>query len=106
MRSRDVRMYSASIWLSSALATSLLSGCAAPPVIYKDRLVRIPVPESVPLNAELTMDCPPEETLPPSGPMTVSDIVLRLGAVEDALLVCREELSQIRAIQPVLPGQK
>jgi hypothetical protein len=67
--------------------------------------VQIPVPMSVPLDRELTQDCPPEATLPPSGPLTVSDMVERLGAVEDSLLVCREQLERIRAIQPVFPGR-
>ena len=73
-------------------------------MIYKDRLVQVPVPDPVPLGTELTQDCPPAATVPLSGPLTIGQIVMRLGAVEDALLVCREQLSQIRAIQPVMPA--
>jgi hypothetical protein len=32
-------------------------------------------------------------------------MIARLGSVEDALLTCREELAQIRAVQPVLPAR-
>ena len=88
-----------------ALTPWLVSGCAAPQVVYRDRLVRIPVPDPLPLDPALSADCPPSVTLPLSGPVTVGDMIARLGSVEDALLTCREELAQIRAVQPVLPAR-
>lgn len=87
-----------------ALVTLLLSACTPQTqVVYKDRIVKEPVPTFVPLRSELTADCQPYAALPAAGKLTILDLMNRLDAVELSLSTCREELTDIRALQPTPP---
>jgi hypothetical protein len=83
-----------SLLLVCALAISM--GCSSAPttVVYKDRVVKVPQPIRAPVDYRLTQDCPPRFDLPLSP--TVEDSWKRLGAVEEALILCRKQLKEIR----------
>lgn len=76
-----------------------LPGCATERVVYRDRVVEVPLPVPAKLDPMLTADCAPETVLPPSGSLPVSDALDRLAAVEDALALCRKQLAEIRSTQ-------
>lgn len=77
----------------------MLTACGTAPIVYRDRLVEVPVAVRAPLDARLTADCPPQEPLPQSGPLPVAKALERLAAVEEALIQCRTQLDEIRKIQ-------
>lgn len=68
-----------------------------PTTVYKDRIVEVPGPP-VPANIdpELIKDCPPSTEVPANGPLPLSLVLDRLGAVEDALKICRSHAEQLR----------
>lgn len=78
----------------------LLSACT-PQTVYKDRIVQVPVPVQTPLRSELTTDCPPSYNYPAKGPLTVLMLMTRLDSVELALELCRDQMDDIRALQPI-----
>lgn len=69
-------------------------------IVYRDKVVKEPVPTFVPLSSALTADCQPVVLLPSAGKLTVLDLMNRLDSVELELAVCRDELADIRALQP------
>lgn len=64
--------------------------------MFKDRVIKIPVPVRAELDPRLTADCPPRFDVPTSGRLTVLSALDRLAAVEEALAQCRNQLSEIR----------
>lgn len=90
-------------WRSTLAACALLSltACAsAPPqVVFKDRVVEVPVPVVQPIPGRLTEDCVPATNVG-AGPVTVGAALDRLAAVEDALAACRGRLAEIRSVKP------
>jgi len=89
-----------SFWLptfGSALVT--LAGCSSAPIVYKDRLIEVPVPVREQLDARLTQDCAPSYKPPRTGTLPVSAALDRLAAVEEALAKCRAQLQEIRTIK-------
>ena len=92
MKTPRVLLYSI-LLLLCALVFSM--GCSSgPTVVYKDRVVKVPQPVRAPVDYRLTEDCPPRFDLPQNP--TVEDSWKRLGAVEEALTLCRKQLSEIR----------
>lgn len=81
------------------LALISLQACGHAPVVYKDRVVEIPVAVRAPLDARLTADCEPAAHVPAEGSVTVADALARLAAVEEALIQCRAQLGEIRKIK-------
>ncbi len=80
-------------------ALAILTACAPAPVVYRDRLVEVPVAVRAPLDAALTADCVPKADVPAEGAVTVDDALDRLAAVEEALIQCRAQLGEIRKIK-------
>lgn len=85
--------------LTLACALVTLMGCGAGRVVYKDRLVEVPVAVSEPIDRELTKDCEPRSELPYGKVLFVEDALRRLAAVEEALAQCRAQLREIRTIK-------
>lgn len=80
-------------------ATTFLAGCASQPtILYKDRIVEVPLPVRAPIDPRLVTDCEPRYDLPPSGSLLVGDALKRLAAVEEALTLCRSRLEQLRKL--------
>lgn len=87
-----------------ALGMLLLSACTPQTqIVYKDQIVKEPVPTLVPLDPKLTADCQPLVPLPASGKLTILALMNRLDSVEMELAICREDLSDIRDLQPPKP---
>jgi hypothetical protein len=63
-------------------------------------LIEVPAPVLVALDSELTRDCEPRTGVPASGKLPIGDVLERLAAVEDALALCRNQLTLIRTAQP------
>lgn len=81
-------------------ALGTLLGCATePPVVYKDRVVEVPLPVRTPIDPRLTVDCEPRYDPPMSGPLPVDAALERLAAVEDALEMCRMQLEALRNLK-------
>src|SRR5690606_30746304 len=60
-------------------ALGTLLGCATePPVVYKDRVVEVPLPVRTPIDPRLTVDCEPRYDPPMSGPLPVDAALERL----------------------------
>jgi hypothetical protein len=77
-----------------------LQACASEPrVLYKDRVVEVPLPVRTPLDPRLTVDCEPRNDPPMTGALPVSAVLDRLAAVEDALEVCRLQLEALRNLK-------
>lgn len=86
--------------LISLLALVMLTGCAnEPTVVYKDRLVEVPLPVRTPLDSRLVADCEPRYDPPQTGPLPVDSALQRLAAVEDALEMCRQQLEALRQLK-------
>lgn len=97
MRSRIANVCSTLILSGCALST--LGGCAsAPAVAQKPEAVPIPVPVVKKVDASLLKPCEVRYRYRPDG-MPVRDIWERLGAVEDALAICANQIELIRAAQ-------
>jgi len=96
MHSPTVKPFSALI-LASALA--MLTGCASAPVLYQDRTIEVPVPVRTPIDPRLTLDCEPRFDVSSTGPLPVETVLRRLAAVEEALAVCRGQLTELRSIK-------
>ena len=87
-------------WILILLIAALLvlSGCASEPqTVYVERPIEVPVPFIQALDPRLTVDCQPRTDVPQSGRLTVGQVLDRLGAVEDALALCRNQLAEIRS---------
>lgn len=85
-------------WMSALPVLLWVTGCAscpAPKVTYVDRPVQVPVPVVQPLPADLLVDCAPAGAWP-TEPVTVKAVLDRLGAVSDALVLCRGRLAALR----------
>lgn len=90
-------------WTSALCAQVMLLLSACTPqtqIVYRDQVVKEPVPTYVSLPSELTQDCPPAAPLPQTGKLTVLDLMNRLDSVELVLATCRQELTDIRQLQP------
>lgn len=86
--------------LISLLALATLAGCASEPVVvYKDRLVEVPLPVRTPPDPRLVADCEPRYDPPQTGPLPVASALERLAAVEDALEMCRQQLEALRQLK-------
>lgn len=96
MQNRNARRPWTSIWAACALLT--LQGCASERIVYRDRLVEVPIPVRAPVEPALTADTPPAFDVPADGPLPFSVVLRRLSAVEDALLTCRSRLQAIREL--------
>lgn len=76
----------------------MLAGCASSPqIIEKVRTVEVPTPVLQKLPADLTRDCAPAYSYPPT--ITVDAIIDRLVALETANAACRDQLARIRKAQ-------
>lgn len=89
---------------SSSLPTLLcvlatLAGCGSAPPVFRDRVIKIPVPVRAELDPRLTADCEPRSDVPSSGPLPISAVLDRLASVEEALAQCRNQLSEIRGLK-------
>lgn len=85
-----------STWLLPALTG--LAGCGSvPQTVYVDRPIEVPVPFVQTIDPRLTADCEPRTDVPQAGRLTVAQVLDRLGAVEDALALCRNQVAEIRA---------
>lgn len=77
-----------------------LQACASEPrVLYKDRVVEVPLPVRTPIDPRLVADCEPRSDPPQTGPLPVRAALDRLAAVEDALEVCRLQLEALRKLK-------
>lgn len=86
--------------LISLLALATLTGCASePPVVYRDRLVEVPLPVRAKIDPQLVADCEPRYDPPQAGPLPVDSALQRLAAVEDALEMCRQQLEALRQVK-------
>lgn len=75
----------------------LLLGCApVPSIVYKDRLIEVPVPGKVEIDQRLLADCDPVTSVPMSGSLPLEDVIERLSAVELALDLCRNDKAELR----------
>lgn len=70
-------------------------------MVYKDRVVEVPTPVVQPVDPRLLGDCAPVISLPGTGALTINDLLERLGAVEFALDLCRNDKAELRKSQPV-----
>lgn len=84
---------------SLTCALAMLVACANEPPVFKDRVVKVPVPVRAEIDPRLTEDCEPAADVPLTGVVTVLDALNRLAAVEIALAKCRHQLAQIREIK-------
>jgi hypothetical protein len=80
--------------LALCAVLSLTSCASTPQVVERVRTVTVEVPVVQPIPASLTRDCPPAHSY--GERITVDDIVSRVVALEEALSVCRDQLSRLR----------
>lgn len=78
-------------------ALTLLAGCSGQPqVVFKDRLISVPVPVQAEIDSILTADCAPTYEIGLTEKVTVDASLRRLESVEDALYLCRLQLEKLR----------